>query len=1140
MSYTNLIQKDNPSVIWFLDDQVVTNGSVVKSNAIIDPAGKNGFYINGGSDVESVKFPIVFGGKSCISLKKTTNSGQIKIPSLDKMSRKDVGNESSLEFWVKVSNTSSAENVIVSKTNSETKIYIKNDYVVFRIGSSTNYRETSVQIDSINKPLHIVATYSSNKIGLIVNGVRDTTEILYASEYDSGGLTRIESLFPAYLNTDEYFYFSKPNDINVINFDSIALYSYVLPREKAVRHFVYGCGYNIPDEFVNKNAGVIYNFSMDNDSSIKKYFMGNGESWNISGYSNLYIDNGSVSIKDMQEPFIGISSSLKKSYELSLYKNGYFDLSSSNSYLQISNSENIISYGDGGWLLKFNGNTPTITTKQTLFYIGSDLSPNYIECYLIDDSGVKIKVDINGTVETLSSLPSINGLFYIGYYVDSADTSKSNIVFYPATGSPEVLNKPLLNSLSLPNQYLRIGSSNTWTNGYNELSGPVPNQNQTSLRLVSIKAAKKEYFSSLSWSYSNIGSALDFYTATPSYHQKRFLIASNGYGNFSIPQQSLSNGDYITPESSINLNQTYFDGGDSSTITPTLSVSGGDSITVPTQYIDANAGGFNLSKTGACRIDVGHPLGSTSATISISGKKYVDGLYDSEFLPSTSLPVGTSITSGSWLNARPLDQPSDTSNVLDLLSFTLNLYTDDLKKKPTKFNYLNISSFDINSSDQVMSNCSSGGNPLKIWKTLGSTFAIPDLKETPVLYNGFYSGFKIQNTYATINNSFVSLEESGLGLVSFMLNVPYKSSGESVKIMSFENGATVKSISVNTNTGVLSSLDSNIKVYINGVIYNSSTNKINTDQWQNISVYLVTPYDTDTIPIISIGESSSTVKTYHEIYIDQLMLFYRPFSSQSDAEKTITNIYNLLSGNVPYSATDTNIFKLNDTSSVLNNIDYVGSVSLQEIDYQTTIGKFLPQGPNITGQDTYTYTTGYVADARDRKVSWGLAVVGNTNNTDRIKFNDNTGIFIGSSFNVNGREHTITAAQNAQGWQMSAPKENLVANTSVFMRNYAVTNNLKESNKLKLGKSGLASGDLILFGDTFLYQVESISAVSGTNPVQYRLVLTKQPLSTSTIYFIGSKKYSYNGSFFIEDYLTREKTKNKVAPSQVEVVDQEQ
>ena len=35
--------------------------------------------------------------------------------------------------------------------------------------------------------------------------------------------------------------------------------------------------------------------------------------------------------------------------------------------------------------------------------------------------------------------------------------------------------------------------------------------------------------------------------------------------------------------------------------------------------------------------------------------------------------------------------------------------------------------------------------------------------------------------------------------------------------------------------------------------------------------------------------------------------------TELDSEKTITNIYNLLSGNVPYSETDTNAFKLNDS-----------------------------------------------------------------------------------------------------------------------------------------------------------------------------------------------------------------------------------
>jgi hypothetical protein len=271
------------------------------------------------------------------------------------------------------------------------------------------------------------------------------------------------------------------------------------------------------------------------------------------------------------------------------------------------------------------------------------------------------------------------------------------------------------------------------------------------------------------------------------------------------------------------------------------------------------------------------------------------------------------------------------------------------------------------------------------------------------------------------------------------------------------------------------------------------------------------------------------------------MLFYRPFADQTTAGNTITNIYNLLSGNVPYSATDTNTYKLNDSISTLDGVDYVGSNEVVEVNYQAPLTKFQPRGAVIPGpnSNTYSYTTQFLTDNKKGKASWGLKVVGNKTSSARIKFNDDLDIYNGSSFNVNGKEKIIAGAMVNGEWLMNI-SETTVAGTSVFMRNYVLPTNIREANTLKIGGSSLIVGDKILFGKTYLYSVTSITANPGTNPQQYTIVLSKQTPSQSKVYLIGSKKYYYNGSVFVEDYLTREKVKSKVSPPTAQVLDQEQ
>ena len=355
MSYSQLIQKDNPAGFWSLDE---TSSTTAYSHGFIVDANKsklyNGTYSSSvnGSDFKSI-LPIVYGGKSSISI---LNSGTITIPSLYKLSLYDSGNPSSIEFWVKVSSSSSTEKVIMYKGDvgdPEVKISLINDYLVYTIGTSSNKKSVSVNIDSVNKPLHIVASYSKSEIILTVNGVSKSKSLYNHSSYFN----------ITYINND--FKFQKPSGIDILQIDSIALYSYVMTRQQALRHFIYGCGYNIPTEFVDKNNGVYYNFSMDNHQDIKKYEFGGSNPWSITQSNNCVVYNNVLTIKPKQEP-------------LSLFRDGYgsqsdidsrFSSSSeyrfdAKSYLSIEDIGSIFPVTDSGWLFKFTKNG-TPSTDET-------------------------------------------------------------------------------------------------------------------------------------------------------------------------------------------------------------------------------------------------------------------------------------------------------------------------------------------------------------------------------------------------------------------------------------------------------------------------------------------------------------------------------------------------------------------------------------------------------------------------------------------------------------------------------------------------------------------------------------------------------------------------------------------------------
>lgn len=1088
MSYSAIIQKDSPAIVYSLDDSSVSNNAAIAPDRFLYKNGATNALFYGGiyNEVSKISFPIVFGGKQSIRI---NNNGSLKIPSLDKMSLNDVGNQSSIEFWIKINTSSSSEQVIMSKKDSgstntpayETRIYVKNDYITFRLGTSDRYYEASVNFDSVNKPLHIVASYSPSEISLTVNGVRSTTEITYP-----------ELLFPVYDSNDEFFYFEKPSGISNLQIDCIAIYSYVLSREKLVRHFVYGCGYNPPAQFINSNGGVLYNFSMDGQSTIKKYDFSPSNPWSLSEINNVYVKNGTLSLRNVQEPTIIQKGSLNDKDVENLFTSTGFDFTA-NSYLEIKNADSIVQHNQGGWVFKFNGSGVTLTTtKQTLFNIESNGSQDAIECYLIKDGDTnKIVFDVNNELST-SNAPDINGDFYVGYF---SYQDLQYLIYGESTSTSTILySTDKIGELTFDKQSIRIGSDNTWKS---DNTDPEIQFEFTG----KLKEVRSLSFSDVSTSLAGtaVASLTNRYTLSPNQYQKRFIIASSGTATIDIPQQALC---------------------------PILT-----------------------NKTGANRIDIGHPLGSTSLALTISNIPYSNGSAGTPKLSATAY-TDRSIVSGDWLNGYTVQEESLTTNPVDIISFKITLSTEDLVRKPATLNFLRLFSYELQTDDSgstsyILCDASPGGNKAKIYLTGDSKIVnIPDILETPILYNGFYSGLSLKNNYTTINHDRSSLEGNGIKSISFMLYFDSGQSSGTYKILDTDVQNNVFSVG---STGTITK-GLNTSVYINGSSTQASS--ILLDQWQQVTIIY-----TDSIlsPLITLGNSGTAQAT--SARIDQLILFSSPYVSNSYLD-FVKNLYDLTVGVPSYSKEATTTLSLSDSST-----KYLGKVYLSDFDAEEvthiitdTTNKMLPY---IDGSSTVTvpvegkqdYNLGAdsfpaVATATYSAVST-IQVAGNSNRfvANQTKFiKKRTSGGVETTFNVlvtnavynNNSTTTLTLAS-----AISALPTDLL-----FFTNYYKTFNEGEKQKAIVNSTKLSIGDTLLINTSskkYKYTVSTLYNVeTAVENFPGYITLVKESLVSGKTY-IGNlataiNKYKYNGTAF-EDItsvsnLFRLKIRSKNAPNQ--------
>jgi hypothetical protein len=1139
MSYSDLIQRDNPTIVWSLNEDPFVSTDIYPDRFLYSSGAGTYFYTGtySSSSINPVPMPIVYGGKQSIKLE---TDQFFRLPSLDKMSVKDSRNSSSLEFWVKVNTTSSIEQVIVSKKDADadqtddyaTAIYLKNDYVVFRLGKVGRYYEVSCLIDSINKPLHIIAQYSPSSISLIVNGISKTKSI---SDPDS--------LFPAYDSADEFFYFEKPSGIANVQFDCVSLYSYSLPRERALKHFVYGSGYSIPPEFINNNSGVFYNFSMDSQQALTRYDMGPGAGWSITDADNCLIQDGSLTIKQKQIPETFFAENYNIS-DSSLFTSSGYSFNEG-SYLQVENINSIIPDSLGGWALKFDTSlTAPSSGKKVLMSIGSKRSNNYIEFYVDANSDLKVSSSLESTPKTLfTSLPSEN--FYIGYYKVLNGISK---VFYlPVTNESAISST--INLPDIPSAYLRIGSEALWFDSDNisESASSKIVSNANLLKIVGIHADN----SAILDTYDEIegGSFIHYYTATPNSQERRFKVKSYAYAKIDVDQQSLC---------------------------PPLS-----------------------ETTGACRVEIGAPSGSQTVKMSLKEKEYISGEEQSSNTIYTLDYTNRVITSGSWLNKKITQAEDPLTNPVNTLSFEFFLDTDDLVDQPPYLNYFRLFSYNLEydgTNYYVNNNSSQGGNPAKIYLR-SNECNIPDLIEMPFFYNGFKSGLKLKDSYAKINHNFTGIKKyspitniavsggnaiytlsnnrfvagenvsvseingtnqfaflqktissvsgndvvfnsfaptgtytadsdltdgtagmmqlaSGISTVSFMCYIPTGTdvSNNVLKIGSLQ-------LSINSSTGQMSTVSGATR-YVNG----STSSLAKLDQWQMISLVFTSPIvinSSNPIEIILGSESGIA----NEIYIDQLMIFDKKLSDNG----LLSNLYNLMVGETlsDYKIIAESKFKLSDTNSTTLN-----DFNVKSIDYfiPSTTGGTLYNALSSGASTVNNYTVSYAISSG--RPTFEKTTVDQSDSLNTLFISNSQYILAGSKLiSIDGTisNYTVSTVQNFADYSKITLTTNMPtkvnANKALIFEDLNYSNNSVNNSKLKIGTKYIEQGDLILIstGSAFyLYEVTTLDPdavfLYNATSVTYTATFTKVTGEVGYKYGYGSSYYEFkNGNIVVSN-----------------------
>jgi hypothetical protein len=528
VSYSNLILKDRPDIIWAFDD-IDDSASISRPINFFNTSSVAYSASINTSATSVIKVPIIYGGRTVLSLESSSVVG-ISIPAMNRFSELYKSKEYALEFWIQANSVVPQEITIVKRKNStNVGLFLKENYLIYRYGNSSSFTEVSYGLAELENPTHIVMNYNNGNISLIVNGVvksesvSENQQLPVDASHDSNNILE--------------FYGHEQIKIFV---DSAAIYPYALSTNMAKKHYFYGLGKNFNENLFFNLGGDYYNFSTNNTK--KNYFdyWELPQEWRLSQRVNLSHDNsGLYNIQYAAPVLYSSDNNITASNNSIKFSTASI---SSGTAIDIFNLSSIMRDKSEPFFVKvrIDGQLPSSGSSQTIMSYGLNPISDIIQFKIENSSGsYYLKVVDAQTASSLSFyIPSATSspTAYIGmkydpysiFYFSLSGSSVQSASFANYSGS--VYGSDPFSSYFPPttDNVVRIGSNFT----FDQSTASPSDVNQFSGTFLKFLVASSGFSAS---SYNDIDSyTKEIYSATYDTSLSRFKVSSYGTMNFII------------------------------------------------------------------------------------------------------------------------------------------------------------------------------------------------------------------------------------------------------------------------------------------------------------------------------------------------------------------------------------------------------------------------------------------------------------------------------------------------------------------------------------------------------------------------------------------------------------------------------
>jgi len=383
----------------------------------------NGYYFVNNSALAAKNFgvPMVFGSENVTKLYDNNNKPCLIVPSNGMMSDGGRYQEFTLEFWLRTNNSSSQSKRIVGPISSTDGLYVDGPFLILKI----NEKYESYYIGQWERPMLLHWRYSNNLSTVLLNG-----EEIISMSIDSSLILLPEAENELGKNQN-WIGFYAYQDIQPIELDCIALYTYLVPSLVAKRRFVYGQGVEYPENLNAAYGGSTVLFDYSFADYTKNYNYPDLGSWSQGLLDNVIIEDNYLKTPEFIAPQIFTNSIVNTGEELlnqcatiqnetSLFINlkpSSPAWDNTDSYLYFDNF-NLLNQRTHAFYGLFKKETGTVT-NQVLIRI-EDNSGNYLS---IESVGADIRYILKygqEPIETIYEAVSVpeNEIFAVGIEID--------------------------------------------------------------------------------------------------------------------------------------------------------------------------------------------------------------------------------------------------------------------------------------------------------------------------------------------------------------------------------------------------------------------------------------------------------------------------------------------------------------------------------------------------------------------------------------------------------------------------------------------------------------------------------------------------------------------------------------------------